>query len=1301
MPFETATIFPDSNLVPASPAQNGIWLAQQLSPDGYLFNLAEYLSLKGKLDAPVFLRSLHYLTEEAEAPRARLLDHEDGLMLEISHTYDEKIPLIDLSEEADPHEAALRWMQADLKDQDGELWRAALIRLHEDHHLWYHCAHHVLLDGFSGGLLARRCADIYTALEQGNTPPPSPFSPATTLLEADLAYRQGKRIERDRAYWIEKLSVPPEPVTLSTGGTRSGGVLRATRQLDIGESDRLRAFATTSSASLPQVMVSAFAAYVHRMTGAEDFVLAMPVMGRMSNHERAVPMMAANAVALRFSIPANGSFSDLICQCGQVMMGAMRRQKYRFEHVRRDLGMSGPVQQIASMAVNFEPFDYDLRFGDIKAEVTNLSNGSVDDLTAFIFDRGNGHGLTIVLDANPGLYTAADVERHVQRLHILLGEMVSTPESPIGETRIYLPGEAEAIARWSENGPIPTGESWLDAFEHQLLHNPGHCAVSDGRNKLSYAELDQTASRIARVLRQSNVVEGDIVALYLDRDVLLPAAILALHKMGAVYLPLDPDAPRKRNDLILGTARPKALLVSAEMPPESIHEGCEPIVLGTSLLSGEPAGWDGFQGRVTGDHLAYVIFTSGSTGTPKGVEIRHGALAALLASMRDAIGASAKIRMLAVTTIAFDIATLELLLPLTVGGIVEIASRQDTLDPDRLTARIEQAQVTHLQATPALWRIALEGDSRSIFDLTKIVGGESLPRDLAIALAAGGPLYNVYGPTETTIWSTIARIHPGFNGNPPIGRPLAGETIHILDPFGHPSPVGVTGEIWIGGVGLANGYHLRPDLTEERFRESLFGRLYRTGDFGRWSEDGQIEHLGRIDFQIKLRGYRIEAGEIEEIMRTFPGVRYAVATQSAATGALLGYFCASTDVSSTLLENHIREHLPAYMVPQRFVQLPSLPLNANGKVDIRALQSFETRACYSDRHEVAPGRAPTSTEMRVLAIAREALGRADLELEDNFFKAGGTSLSAARLVAALRREYSTNIALASIFAAQDLRAFAREIEEIPFQDPLSAVLHLRQSTGYAPTLFCIHPVLGIGWGYAALLQALPEEVGLCVLQSPGLTEPAVWPDLRTMAQEYLETILNEQPDGPYHLVGWSFGGLTAQEIAAQLEARQKRVATLCLLDAYPFHPGSWSIHEHDRIQQTLIFMGEHPDPNIRTIEELVARIATRPEIEALRVNQGSNRFEQLRARIQEVAETNLELAQRHIPKRITAPILDFCATEGKTEMLSELLDWQDGVWEAHSRSGATRIAVACSHNDMLGPASIATILPYLIGKSSP
>lgn len=1282
----------DENSLRANAAQNGIWYAEQLSPAGYMFNLAEYLSLEGDIDTAVFLETLHWLANEVEAPRASLAPDETGLQIQIARHFEGDIPLIDFGHEADPMAAALAWMQSDLADHSGGLWRSALIRLTPRHHLWYHCAHHVLLDGFSGSLLARRCAEIYTARLCGDTPPPSKIAPAEVLLEAERTYLNSTRAERDRAYWREKLTDTPDPVTLSNGGTRTGGVVSASRQLNLDDSRQLRAFATQSGISLPQVMVSAFAGYVHRMTGVADLVLAMPVLGRLSRPERAVAMMAANAVALRFDFNGEISFSELAHQGGQTMMSALRHQKYRFEHVRHDLGLTRPDQQVARMAVNFEPFDYALHFGPVTAKVTNLSNGSVDDLTAFIFDRGDGEGLTLTLNANPGLYSQTEVDRHLDRLRRFLRAMVARPEAPLRATDIYLPGERQDIAAWSDGGPAPAGNNWLDAFDTHVRRTPDHTAVHDGTRSLSYGALDATAAGIACQLHQRGVARGDIVALLLDRTVLLPAAILALHRLGAAYLPLDPDAPRKRNALILQTAAPALVLASPDRAGPETTGGVPSLTLDTTCLDGAPAHWPADIRPGAAADLAYVIFTSGSTGQPKGVDIGHAALWALLATMRDAINLDATSRWLAVTTIAFDIATLEMLLPLCVGGTVEIAQRQETLDPDLLNTRIETSNITHMQATPSLWSLALEAAGPGLQAVTKLTGGEALPGDLARRLVTGGPLFNVYGPTETTIWSSIARITAKNATRPPIGRPLAGERIFVLDRFGTPAPAGTIGEIWIGGVGLAQGYHARPDLTKGSFVDGPLGRIYRTGDLGRWTETGSLEHFGRIDFQIKIRGHRIETGEIEAAVRQFTPIGSAAVVKPQDQDRLLCYFTSPHPIDTASLETHLRAHLPGYMIPSAYLRLPALPQNANGKIDRKALPPIPSGAQRAGQIATGP---LTPTEHNLLDRVRAVLGNQDIGIDDDFFQLGGNSLTAARLIATLRRNYGPDLALPTVFANPSLRRLAAELDQASGADPLAPVLDLRKADADAPTVFCLHPILGIGWGYAALAQALPRQVGICALQSSALTQPDTWPDMQAMARDYVARIRAIQPQGPYHLVGWSFGGLLAHEIAGQLEAQGAQIACLCLLDAYPFQSRIGNNTEATQIQQALAFLGEPPDPALHTLDALAEKLVTRSEISALRTTIGKVRFDRLRGRIRDMVETNLDLAQRHLPTQINTPIIDVCATRGKSAALDAVLEWRDAPWDRFTRAGTQRIEVDCGHDDMLGQQSVAAFAPIL------
>ncbi|MGO4774656.1 amino acid adenylation domain-containing protein, partial [Lysobacter sp. 2RAB21] len=600
------------------------------------------------------------------------------------------------------------------------------------------------------------------------------------------------------------------------------------------------------------------AAYYHRASGAHDLVFGRPVTGRVNHAMRNTPGMVANVVAIRLKFEPDMHMSDLFAQVSRVVKSALRHQQYRYEDLRRDLGLVNPDQHMAWLGINIEPYDYG-SFGGHRASGKNLHNGSAEDLMVFVFDRLDGNGLIIDFDANPTLYPAAHLDEHRRRLMRLIDSVLADPSTTLGAIDVLGDDERQQVlSHWNDTAaPLPQTTA-LEQFQQQAARTPDAIAVVAGETRLSYRELDESSTRLAQRLIAGGVRPDDIVAIALPRDEVLMAALLAVWKAGAAYLPLDPEAPMERIALTLDDAAPRALLTTPnfadafsgrDLPVLFAHEQDEhydsdtaaPLPLARSEAN------------------AYLIYTSGSTGVPKGVELTQRNLWNFLRAMQQQLRPAADQRYLAQTTISFDIAGLELWLPLISGASIVLAHREQAMDGAALKELLESRAATILQATPATWRLLIEAGWQGGEGFKALIGGEALPPDLAAELLQRcGQLWNMYGPTETTVWSMVDRVRPA---SPPagIGRPIANTSIYVLDAHGEPVPQGVAGELYIGGDGVARGYLNRAQLSGERFLDDPFAnrigaRMYRTGDLGRWLADCTIEFLGRNDHQVKIRG---------------------------------------------------------------------------------------------------------------------------------------------------------------------------------------------------------------------------------------------------------------------------------------------------------------------------------------------------------------------------------------------------------------------------------------------------------------
>lgn len=493
--------------LPLAVAQRGMWIGEKIATADSLFSLAECCELNGDIDAAIFLKSLKWLTDEAETCRVQIVETEQGPVQRVLASYPGTLPYLDLSEQDDAKEYAENWMRADytrtLDLAKDPLWFGALIKLADQRFYFYHRCHHVCLDGFGGGILMRRIAEIYNALLQNQVPPEAGFFGLEKQLEEEQNYRDSKRFQRDREYWRDKTASLPEPLTLAKGGERGGGLRRSSIILTQAQSAKVRALAGQLEGTVPQMLISLLAAYIYRMSGAEDLVLGMPVSARVSRQQRNTPCMMANAVTIRLAMSPELTMSALLNQVAATVRSALRHQQYRYEELRRDLGLLGQGQQLSWVGVNIEPFDYDLQFGNASSYCRNLSNGTVEDITTFVYDRGEQQPLHIDLDANQALYSQADIDEHAERLQRLISSVLDNPEQCLGD--ILLVSDAEyhqLLVEWNVTGRELPAASVISLFEQQATNSPNALAVTDGEQSLTYQQLDELASRYAQVLMQ-------------------------------------------------------------------------------------------------------------------------------------------------------------------------------------------------------------------------------------------------------------------------------------------------------------------------------------------------------------------------------------------------------------------------------------------------------------------------------------------------------------------------------------------------------------------------------------------------------------------------------------------------------------------------------------------------------------------------------------------------------------------------------------------------------------------------------
>lgn len=783
--------------------------------------------------------------------------------------------------------------------------------------------------------------------------------------------------------------------------------------------------------------------------------------------------------------------------------------------------------------------------------IPSKSPGAMYDLNIFLVERAEGWRVSC--EYNAGLYHEQTVQQLLGHFEGLARAICDDHRRPVSEFGLLTPAEEDRILHdWnSTRSDYPQQHCVHRLFEEQVQRSPDKTAVVCGRESLKYAQLNARANQLARYLQSRGLGPETLAGICVDRSVNMLVSVLAVLKTGAAYVPLDPSFPSDRLAFMADDAGLK-LLITEERYAGLVNCAASTILLDAERSQIAKQDAANLPGVETAESVAYLIYTSGSTGTPKGVSVHQRALVNLLWAVLREPGVGAGDTVLAVTTLSFDIASLELFAPILAGARVVIATRAAATDPAQLRTLLADSNATVLQATPATWRMLIEAGWQGTPKLKMLCGGEALDRSLASALLKrGGELWNMYGPTETTIWSSWSRVTVE-NETISIGRPAPNQQFYVLDSKLKPVPTAVPGELCIGGDGVALGYHNRPDLTADRFIPNPFapGRIYRTGDRARYRQDGTVEVLGRMDSQVKIRGFRVELGEVEAALSACPGVRnaaIAVKDDGAGMKILAGYFVpeAPGEVLTEEIRAQLRQRLPDYMIPAHLIPLAALPKTPNGKLDRKALPDPDAIRQASNPSVEAPYDALETT---LVGIWESVLGIRPINRKDNFFEIGGHSVLAARMFARMEKVIGKSLPLATLFQGPTIEKLAALLRDSGWTPPWSSLVPIRTS-GSQPPFFFVHPIGGNVLSFAGFASHFDVDQPVYGLQARGLdgkTSPNT--SIELMAADYVQEIRAVQPEGPYYIGGFSAGGIVAFEMARILQAAQQRVDVLALLD---------------------------------------------------------------------------------------------------------------------------------------------------------
>jgi len=1032
-----------AQIVPTTESQREIWLADQLSQEASLaFNLSVSLRFTGDLDTGALQRAIQELVDRHDALRACV--SPDGQTLAILQHFAIPTPMLDVSRcgTAQRDQTIAERIRATVETPfplDAPMFRAELLRLDAGEHLLLLSTHHIVCDGWSWWVLVRELGALYGAYRGDHVDPlPSPASFADYAL-AEAQQQGDAQHEADGAYWLSRFPGEAPVLELPTDRARptvrSFASAREDHVLDETLFAGLRRLGGRHGVSLFATLLAGFSGLLSRVTGQTDVVIGIPAAGQAVTGLDDLVGHCVNALPLRFAIDPATPFATLLDAAQALLLDALDHQRHTFGsllkklHVRRDPARMPLVSVLFNLDQALE--HQSSSFPGVAMEFDSNPR-SYEVFELFVNAVQSKGQLRLECQYNSDLFDAATVHHWLRAYETLLRAAVERETAAFASLPLV---DAAARAELDALQPPPAAFDHTcrmqQFFERQCDTTPTRIALRAGTVAMSYADLETRANRVAHVLRGHGVRRGTLVGLALDRGADMLTALLGILKAGAGYVPLDPQFPTERLAYMAADAGLAMLVTTREYAPRFDLRG-RPMLLfddhADQLAAAPTTRIEASAESAQPEDPAYVIYTSGSTGRPKGVIVPHRAIANFLTSMQREPGLTANDRLLAITTLSFDIAVLELLLPLSVGAQIVLADRETAGDGAALLALLENSRATVMQGTPSSWRLLLEAGWAGSTDFKALCGGEAMAPDLAASLLARcGSLWNVYGPTETTVWSTCTRIAPPHDGQEPdvhIGRPIANTSIWVLDAHGELCPFGVPGEICIGGAGVTKGYLDRPELTAERFiadrytanalQPDVAAPLYRTGDRGRWRTDGHLEHLGRLDHQVKVRGYRIELGEIEANLAARAEVaRALVIVREDRTNdqRLVAYLVAQPGmtIDETVLRLHLRDLLPAYMLPQHFIVLDELPLLPNGKIDRHALP-----APAREEGSALPAAVDAATlDPRVHYLAEvwfELLGL-PAGPDDNFFDLGGHSMLAVQMASRVERDTGHRIKL--------------------------------------------------------------------------------------------------------------------------------------------------------------------------------------------------------------------------------------------------------------------------------------------------
>ena len=1069
------------SLCPLSFAQQRLWFLEQFEPHSPLYNIPKAVRMQGVLDVEALQRVLDAIVARHEVLRTTFAIVDGSPVQVIGEPRSVELTVVDLrawpevEREAEMQRLLTRGAQRPFNLSADLMLRATLLRLDEEEHVLLLAMHHIASDGWSIGVLFRELTVLYRAFASGV---PSPL-PGLPIQYADYALWQrrglrGEVLASQLVYWKQQLDGAPVVFELPTDRPRPAlQTFQGAKQswlVSLRLTEALTALSRQEGVTLFMTLLAAFQALLHRYTSQTDIVLGSPIACRTRRETEGLLGFFVNTLVLRTDLGGNPSFRELLRRVREVVVGACAHQDLPFEKLVEELQPERNLSHSSLFQVMFAFQNVPrlpLELPGLTLSPLEVDSGTAKfDLTLDLEQEANG--LRGSVEYNTDLFDPSTIARMQGHFQALLEGIVANPAQRLAELPLLTDAERhQLLVEWNDTrADDPQAVCLPQLVEDQVERTPEAVAVVAEEKQLTYGALNARANQLARFLRRLGVGPETLVGIYVDCSVEMVVGLLGILKADGAYLPLEPAYPKKRLAFMLEDAQASVLLTQEHLLAGLPEHQAKVICLDSDWAKIACKATENLDSRITPQNLAYVTYTSGSTGKPKGVQIEHRSLINFLNAMHGVSGLTERDALLAVTTISFDIAALELYLPLIAGGKVVLASREVALDGVRLSELLDTGDITAMQATPATWRMLLVAGWNGGRRLKILCGGEALPQDLARQLLGrGASVWNLYGPTETTIWSSVYRVTEGEGRDSTedalvsIGCPIANTEMNVLDRYLHPVPIGVPGQLYIGGAGVARGYYNQPRITAEKFMPNPFTsepgvRLYKTGDLARYRPDGTIEFLGRLDHQVKIRGFRIELGEIEAVLGRHPGLREVVVlAREDVPGEkrLVAYVAPHHQPMPALAElrRFVKERLPEYMVPAAFVFLEALPLTPNGKVDRRALpapdsagpelRSLSTPRWKSSATSASSDESLTTYEQAIAAIWKAALHLERIGLDENFFDLGGHSLMMVQVRNRICELLNQDITMVDLFRYPTIRTLAQHLPKndkapVPWHD---------------------------------------------------------------------------------------------------------------------------------------------------------------------------------------------------------------------------------------------------------------------------